>query len=50
MGEKIYHEMKRAGIWNLILGIILAVFGIAMGVLFIINGGKLLKTKSEIIF
>jgi len=50
MGEKIYKEMKTAGVWNLILGIIIAAGGIAMGVIFIINGARLLKSKSEITF
>ncbi len=50
MNEKIYHEMKSVGIWNLVLGIVLAVVGITMGVLCIINGGRLLKSKSDIMF
>ena len=50
MGEKIYNSMKRAGTWNLVLGIILAVVGVAMGVLFIVNGSKLLKDKADVTF
>lgn len=50
MGEKIYKIMKQAGVWNLTMGIVLAVVGVAMGVLFIINGSRLLKSKSEVMF
>ena len=50
VGENTYNSMKHAGIWNLILGIVAAAVGVAVGVLLIINGAKLLKAKSEIIF
>jgi len=50
VGENTYNSMKHAGIWDLILGIVAATVGVAVGVLLIINGAKLLKAKSEIIF
>lgn len=48
--EKIYNTMKSVGIWNLVLGILMIVAGIAAGVLIILNGTRLLKKKSEILF
>lgn len=50
MSEKIYITMKSVGVWNLVIGILLIIAGIASGVLMIIGGGKLLKKKSEILF
>ena len=50
MMEKIYHTMKSVGVWNLILGILLIVAGIVSGVLLILNGAKLLKKKSDLLF
>ena len=49
MMEKIYHTMKSVGVWNLVMGILL-VAGIVSGVLLILNGAKLLKKKSELLF
>lgn len=48
--EKVYKTMKGAGVFNLVLGILLIVFGITFGVLNIVNGGKLLKNRSNILF
>lgn len=50
MMEKIYHTMKSVGVWNLVMGILLVVAGIVSGVLLILNGAKLLKKKSELLF
>ncbi len=50
MMEKIYHTMKSVGVWNLILGILLIVAGLVSGVLLILNGAKLLKKKSDLLF
>lgn len=50
MSEKIYITMKSVGVWNLVMGILLIVAGIAGGILMIVSGGKLLKKKSEILF
>ena len=50
MGEKIYHTMKSVGIGNLVIGIIIMVVGIATGTYIIVNGAKLLKRKSEVLF
>lgn len=50
MMEKIYHTMKSVGVWNLVMGILLIVAGIVSGTLLILNGAKLLKKKSELLF
>lgn len=50
MGEKIYKTMKSVGIGNLVMGIIIIVTGIAAGVTIIVNGAKLLKSKSGVLF
>ena len=50
MMEKIYHTMKSVGLWNLVMGIVLIVAGIASGILMILNGVRLLKKKSDLLF
>lgn len=48
--EKIYKAMKSVGSFNVVLGILMIVSGIAFGILVIAKGAKLLKHKSEIMF
>ncbi|MGB4658526.1 MAG: hypothetical protein WBI07_05060 [Mobilitalea sp.] len=50
MMEKIYQTMRSAGVWNLVMGILLIVAGIVSGILLIINGATLLKKKSDLLF
>ncbi len=50
MMEKIYNTMKSVGVWNLVMGILLIVAGVVSGILLILNGAKLLKKKSELLF
>ena len=50
MMEKIYKTMKSVGVWNLVLGIVLILSGVAAGTFLIVNGGKLLKKKSDLLF
>ncbi len=50
MGEKIYKTMKSVGAFNIVIGIIIIVSGIAIGTLIIAKGAKLLKDKSELTF
>jgi hypothetical protein len=50
MSEKIYLTMKSVGVWNLVMGILFIVAGIAGGIIMIVSGGRLLKKKSEILF
>lgn len=48
--EKIYKTMKSVGVWNLVLGIVLMVSSLIAGIFLIINGVKLLKKKSDLLF
>ena len=48
--EKVYKTMKAAGVWNIVLGILLIVFGITFGTLNIVAGGNLMKSRSNILF
>lgn len=50
MSEEIYKTMKSAGITNLVLGICVAVAGVAVGVVMIVAGARLLKKKSDLTF
>lgn len=50
MNEKVYRTMKTVGGWNVVFGILTIVFGITVGVLQIVHGGKLLNDKKEITF
>lgn len=50
MNEKVYKTMKKVGGWNIALGVFIVVFGVTVGVLQIIHGGKLLADKKEITF
>lgn len=50
MNEKTYKTIAGAGAGNIVLGIIVIVTGVAAGVLMIVNGGRLLKEKSKVLF
>ncbi len=50
MNEKTYKTMTTVGAGNIAIGIVMLVTGITCGVLAIVNGAKMLKRKSEIIF
>ena len=50
MEEKVFKTVSVAGVWNLVLGGVVLVTGIASGVLLIVNGARLLAGKSKIIF
>ena len=50
MDEKVYKTMGRSGAWNIAIGVVIIVVGLFAGVLSIINGAKLIKDKSRIIF
>lgn len=50
MNEKIYKTMTSVGAWNITLGIVMIVTGVVAGILTIVNGARLLKNKSNIIF
>ncbi|MBB5265908.1 hypothetical protein HNP82_003059 [Catenibacillus scindens] len=48
--EKIYGVMKNVGVGNLVFGIVSIVAGVTIGVISIVNGARLLKSKSNILF
>ncbi|NLL92846.1 MAG: hypothetical protein GX225_01680 [Clostridiales bacterium] len=50
MEEKIEKLVKRTGGIAITLGILSIVAGVTIGVLTIVNGGKLLKGKSNILY
>ena len=50
MNEKTYKTLTAAGAGNIAIGIVMLVTGVTCGVLAIINGAKMLKRKSDIIF
>ncbi|BBF41505.1 hypothetical protein lbkm_0184 [Lachnospiraceae bacterium KM106-2] len=50
MDEKVYKTMKSTGIVNIVLGIVTIAFAIGAGIVFIVNGARLLKHKSRILF
>ena len=50
MNEETYKTMRSVGAGNLVIGILAVVAGVAIGVLAIVNGGRLLRKKSDIMF
>ncbi len=48
--ENIYGTMNNVGINNLICGIVSITLGVTIGVLSIVSGARLLKSKSNILF
>lgn len=50
MSEKTYKVMTATGAGSIAVGIVILISGIACGVLAIVNGARLLKQKSDVIF
>lgn len=50
MNEKVYKSMAFAGAANIAVGIVVAVVGVAAGVITIISGARLLKEKKGLTF
>jgi len=50
MEEKVYKTMKTTGAWNIALGVVAIVVGLAGGIMMIIGGAKLLGSKSKLLF
>ena len=48
--EKLYNKMNSVGISSLVMGIVTRVMGIGIGVVMIVNGGRLLSGKKDITF
>ena len=50
MEEKIYKTMGRSGAWTIAIGVVIIVIGLAAGVISIINGAKLIKDRTGLMF
>ena len=50
MNEKAYKSMSFAGAASIIIGIVVAVVGVATGIVAIISGARLLKDKKGLTF
>ena len=50
MNEKAFKTMGMVGVSNIAIGIIIAVIGVAAGVLTIVSGARLLKDKKGLTF
>ncbi len=50
MEEKVYKTMRGTGAWNIVIGIVVMVIGVAAGVMLIVGGAKLLADKRKILF
>ena len=48
--EKIYKVVRTTGAWDLAIGIVTMVFGLAAGIVLVISGAKLLRSRSKIMF
>ncbi len=48
--EKIYKTMRNAGASSIAIGIVMAITGLTVGIIAIVNGALLLKRRSEIEF
>lgn len=48
--EKLYEKMKSIGVSSLVIGIVTIVVGIGLGVVMVVNGGRLLSGKKDITF
>lgn len=49
MEEKMFKSVSVAGIMNLVLGITILVSAVTWGVLLLVSGGRLLKSKRDVI-
>lgn len=50
MAEKVYKTMESVGISNLIMGIGIMLLGIGVGTMVLVNGARLLRRKSDLLF
>jgi len=48
--EKLYGKLNSVGVSSLVMGILTVIFAIGVGTVMIINGGRLLAGKKDIIF
>lgn len=48
--ERVHKVMKSSGAWNIAIGVLLIVVGVGFGIISIINGGRLIRAKKEVLF
>lgn len=48
MNEKIFKTVSHTAVWNIVMGVVILVTGITSGVLLLVSGAKLLKSKYEL--
>lgn len=48
MNEKVFKSVSGASVMDIVLGVVVLVTGIAAGVLLLINGAKLMKSKNDL--
>ncbi len=48
--EKVYRVAAQTAIWNLVMGIVILVTGITWGVLLLVSGARLQKSKNDLTF
>lgn len=46
--EKVFKTVASAGVSNLVMGILLIVTGVTSGVLLVISGAKLMRSKDDL--
>ncbi len=49
MEEKMFKAASFTGVLNLVLGVTILVSAVAWGILLLVSGGKLLKSKKDVI-
>ncbi len=49
MSEKLFKKIRLAGIWNLVIGIVVLITGITSGILMLISAARLLRSKDEVV-
>ena len=48
MNEKVFKSVSGASVMNIVLGVVVLVTGITSGVLLLVNGAKLMKSKNDL--
>lgn len=48
MNERLFKTISSSGVGNLVMGIILIIVGVTTGVLLLISGAKLIKSKYNV--
>ena len=48
MNEKVFKTLANTGIANLVMGIVMIVTGVTSGVLLLVTGAKLIKSKDKL--